>query len=214
MVSWKAVLPARGAALGSRPRPALLEVEGEGGARTLEVPVAVARALGSGPREAPSREAFEELLARTCYEAARARIDKLCSVRDRSVRELDERLGREGFDESTRASALGRSVEVGIVDDVRFAESFARGRAALGWGRRRIEDELRRRGVDADLIEGWPDEFLGGGEFERALEAARRRPPAKRANAASTLRFLAGRGFPRPVASAVARRLAEEERGC
>ena len=42
----------------------------------------------------------------------------------------------------------------GVLDDARYAERFTEDRRSLaGWGPERIERELERRGVPADLIE-------------------------------------------------------------
>ncbi len=50
-------------------------------------------------------------------------------------------------------SILAGLQERGWLDDRRFAHSFARSRAARRYGRRRIEFELRRRGVAGELVE-------------------------------------------------------------
>jgi regulatory protein len=44
--------------------------------------------------------------------------------------------------------------ETGTLDDARYAERFTEDRRSLmGWGRERIEQDLSRRGIPAELIE-------------------------------------------------------------
>ena len=68
-------------------------------------------------------------------------------------------------------------MELGLVDDARYGRVFARSKVLSGWGQRRIEMELERRGVDPGGVRGWPDEFLeeAGSELEqRATEVAKK----------------------------------------
>jgi regulatory protein len=58
----------------------------------------------------------------------------------------------------------------GVLDDARYAERFAEDRRELmGWGRERIEQDLGRRGIPAELIEG----ALAGRGRDEELAAAR-----------------------------------------
>lgn len=60
--------------------------------------------------------------------------------------------------------------ESGILDDARYAERFAEDRRELmGWGRERIEQDLTRRGIPADMIES----ALAARSRADELEAAR-----------------------------------------
>jgi len=68
--------------------------------------------------------------------------------RDFFRHELAERLARKGYDEAEIAEAVERAHELGYLDDERLARRFAELRAASrGWGPRRLEAELRLRGV-------------------------------------------------------------------
>lgn len=60
--------------------------------------------------------------------------------------------------------------ESGILDDARYAERFTEDRRALmGWGPDRIEQDLSRRGIPAELIEP----ALAARGHDDELEAAR-----------------------------------------
>jgi regulatory protein len=79
---------------------------------------------------------------------------RLLARRDYFRAELEERLLRKGFTRDEVERAGGRCAELGLVDDGRLAARFAEVRAVQrGWGPHRLEAELKRRGVDAELAE-------------------------------------------------------------
>ena len=112
------------------------------------------------------------------------------SHRDRSRRELDRRLEQAGISVEERNATLDALAETGLLSDERFAEARARGLAAKNGGDLLIRNDLRRHGIDADLV----GEILEGlePERERAARIFRRRGGGERA-----LRYLAGKGFAR-----------------
>jgi regulatory protein len=67
------------------------------------------------------------------------------------------------------AAILSSLKERGWLDDARFAQAFARSRAARRYGRRRIALELHRRGVADELIEEALDEVFPSEAEERRL---------------------------------------------
>jgi len=71
----------------------------------------------------------------------------------RTRSDLERRLRERGGSATHVAEVLERLAGVGLVDDVEFARAFLAGRwgrRATGW--RRIEQELRRRGISGDDI--------------------------------------------------------------
>lgn len=118
-------------------------------------------------------------------------------VRDRSERELDERLAARGVAEVAREEALATLRRTGLVDDRRFAERRASALAGRGAGNGLIRHELASAGVSADLVE----EALAvlEPELERARSVVERRGTGPR-----TARFLSGKGFADDVVGAVA----------
>ncbi len=97
-------------------------------------------------------EDLEVALASAEPAAARERAVRLLGHRDRSVTELRDRLGRDGYPCGVIADAIETLADWGYLDDRRFAESFARTKRAAGWGRARIAAGLARAGVDDDLV--------------------------------------------------------------
>ena len=84
--------------------------------------------------------------------------------RDRSRRQLDERLERAGIAEDERADALETLERVGYVDDGRFAVHRASTLADRGWGDQAIRHLLASDGVPDALA----DAALSGLEPESA----------------------------------------------
>jgi regulatory protein len=77
---------------------------------------------------------------------------RILGRRDYFRLELAERLRSKGFAEEEVIRALDRCGELGLLDDRRNARRFAELRAvSKGWGPRRIEAELVRRGVGSEL---------------------------------------------------------------
>jgi regulatory protein len=75
----------------------------------------------------------------------------MLSRRDHFRAEIIDKLRQRGFDEDEISTALERCASVGLVDDDGLARRFAEVRSTEnGWGPRRIEAELRRRGVDRE----------------------------------------------------------------
>jgi regulatory protein len=102
---------------------------------------------------------------------------RLLEVRDRSRRELATRLREKGFAAEEIEPLLERLVETGLVDDRRFAALRARALVRRGQGARRIEADLRARGVGREAI---------AAALEQALEGER---PAERVRALVMKRF-------------------------
>jgi len=70
--------------------------------------------------------------------------------RDRSRRDVAERLARAGIDEEARNDALDALERVGYVDDDRFARSRAEALANRGYGDEWIRHDLGEHGVGAE----------------------------------------------------------------
>ena len=99
---------------------------------------------------------------------------RLLTVRERSAVELRSRLRQKGFDPEVIVSVLDRLQEAELQDDGRFAARFAEAALGRGMAGRRIQAELRARGVAketaAEVSVEDPDE-----ELARARELAQRR---------------------------------------
>lgn len=218
--SWDVELPERGSASlgGRRPLATLVICSESHGQERIPIPKAVGRRLVSlleSDGDQPSGRS--ELLYRVrviSLELARSKAEELLNRRDYSSSELAAKLREAGYHPSVADEVVARFVEVGLLDDRRFAELFARSKAVAGWGRIKIERELARRGVDATQLEGWPSGYLEEDESETAFALASRRRLSGKNDFQKLVRFLCGRGFPMGVAMDAAKRaLAEAEEG-
>ncbi len=108
--------------------------------------------------------------------SARESALKLLDRQRRTRGDLARRLREKGHDPAEIEATLDRLAEVGLVDDVEFARAFIAGRwgrRAAGW--RRIEQELRGRGVSADDVSAARERFVaeqGGSDETAAGETA------------------------------------------
>ena len=72
--------------------------------------------------------------------------------RDRSRREIEDRLARAGIDEERRTDALDTLERVGYLDDGRFAAARAAALAHRGYGDEWIRHDLSEHGVAAETV--------------------------------------------------------------
>lgn len=212
---WTVTFPPKGASSGfsgPAPKARLRPADGDEG---LQVPVAVARAVVKAVREDPSATLGEGGLGRLVAAASTSccakRLTSMVDRRDYSSKEAADRLLRAGYPRDVVEDVCSRAQEGRLLDDARFAEAFIRSKAYSGWGRRRIEQELSRRGVDASSVAGWPDEFFEGeSEFDRAWGLVSRRSVPAKNPYEKTVRYLVGRGYSYDVAKRCAARLLED----
>jgi regulatory protein len=99
---------------------------------------------------------------------------KLLAYRDRSQKELLDRMVRKGFSEQDAASAVAYLGQKGFVDDRRLADMLVRdGISRKCLGRRGLLVYLQKRGIPSDIIE----DAVGSGDdsLDAALDIAERR---------------------------------------
>ncbi len=212
---WTVTFPPRGAGSGfSGPAPKARLRPGDGD-EALQVPVAVARAVVKAVREDPSAALGDGGMGRLVSAASTSccakRLTSMVDRRDYSSKEAADRLLRAGYPKDVVDDVCARAREGRLLDDARFAEAFIRSKAYAGWGQRRIEQELSRRGVDATSVAGWPDDFFEGeSEFDRAWELVSRRSVPAKNPYEKTVRYLVGRGYSYDVAKRCAARVLED----
>lgn len=130
--------------------------------------------------------------------AARGRAIGLLARRDYPARLLRSRLAESGFAPDAVDAAVTMLEDERLVNDQRYVEAAVAARTSRGQGPIRIALELRRQGVDAELVaaavNGRSPDWA-----ERAAELRRRRfgtaPPADTRERARQVRFLLQRGF-------------------
>ena len=160
-----------------------------GRSREIVVPVRVGRLLMTDAiaLPLPEEEAFDAIHAlegKICF----AQLTEMLSRRDYAVLEARERLLR-------------------FLDDCRFATYFISERIRRGWGRRKIEIELKRKGVDASDLPGYPEDFFSDDdELDRAIELLSRKSIPSVRPQEKLIRHLMAKGFSYSVSAEAARR--------
>ena len=92
---------------------------------------------------------YREYIARRGYPHAMERAVKLLSMRDHSEGELREKLYQAGYPDVVIDQVIDKLEIMNLVDDENFAESWVESRAHRH-GRKRLEQELTRKGVARD----------------------------------------------------------------
>jgi len=131
--------------------------------------------------------------------------------KERTTAELERWLTGRGFEPEEVAAAIARLVEIGELDDARFARRYAEDKRELrGWGPERIRETLTARGLEAEPIEAALAGEAHGDQVERAVGLLERRGEALEGDASRgrALAYLVRRGYDSEVAYAAVRRCA------
>ena len=98
---------------------------------------------------------------------------KFLALRERSEQEIVSRLRRSHYDEGTIQKVLDTLGLHGLVSDERFAEQWVHSRSRK-YGKNRIAQELRRKGVAGEEAQAALDTLPEEEEYRRCLEQAKR----------------------------------------
>jgi regulatory protein len=99
---------------------------------------------------------------------------RLLTVRARTRAELEGQLAKRGYPDEVSAAVLDRLADVGLVDDEDFAEQWVRTRHAnSGKGKRALAVELRKKGVDGEVISAALADLDPAAERQRAEQLVR-----------------------------------------
>jgi regulatory protein len=116
--------------------------------------------------------------------------------RERTTAELDEWLRARGHPPGEVEGAIAHLVQIGELDDERFARRYAEDKRELsGWGADRIRDALAAKGLGRDTIDAALADDVD--ELERAIATLERRgePAVDERSRARALGYLARRGY-------------------
>ncbi|MEV4415637.1 regulatory protein RecX [Catellatospora sp. NPDC049609] len=171
---------------------------------------------GGEPRSRREREQA----ARDPHELAREICLRQLAVRPRTRAELAAALAKRGVTEEVAASVLDRYDEVGIIDDAAFARAWVSSRHhGRGLAARALSQELRRRGVDQEVVTEALAELDDETQERTAYELAVRKLRTTRGEPDAVFRRVVGalarKGYPggvavRAVKEALAARSAED----
>ena len=187
-------------------------------------PPAAAQAAGRPRQPFPTREQRDERAqAAGTARAAEIAADptgyarqvclQLLEHAPRTSSELAAALARKGVPADAAAQVLARFTEVGMVDDALFARMWVtsrhRGRGLAG---RALSQELRRKGIDDELVRDAVDELDPEQEEQTARALVRRKLPSTRGLAVEArVRRVAGMLARKGYGGGLAFRIVKEE---
>lgn len=80
---------------------------------------------------------------------------KLITIKDRTKKEIYEKLKQKGYDETSITEEIAFLEEYGYINDANYARKFVNDCVNIKkWGGKRIYSELVRKGIDRDIIDG------------------------------------------------------------
>ncbi|RLK61528.1 SOS response regulatory protein OraA/RecX [Actinokineospora cianjurensis] len=164
---------------------------------------AVTRERGEREQEKPDRDDLAAKARDICY--------RQLAARDRTRVELAQALRRKEIPDDIAEAVLGKFDAAGLINDAAFAESWVRSRHThRGLGRRALATELRRKGVDDEIVAEAVAAVDTDAEQERAAELVAKKLGTMRALDEQTkirrlVAVLARRGYGEGLAYRVVR---------
>ncbi|MCM1531108.1 MAG: RecX family transcriptional regulator [Bacteroides sp.] len=105
------------------------------------------------------------------FENLYAKISRYCAYQERSSGEVRQKLRLLGADSDTSRKLLQRLLDDNFVNEERFARAYVRGKFRInGWGRLKIRNGLRAKGVDEKLIQTALREEISENEYAALLQ--------------------------------------------
>lgn len=127
--------------------------------------------LGREPAPAPPSDPQTADADADPYVVARAVVLRLLTGAPKSRAELEKALRRKDCPDDVATEVLDRFEQVGLVDDEAYARTFVRSKqAGRGLARRALSHELRKKGVDDEVVQATLDEVDPEDERARAHE--------------------------------------------
>ena len=136
----------------------------------LQVPLSLFHERPLAPGQALDLEAYDQWLLLRQYRHALDRAVGYLAARARSRRELESRLLRCGYRPATVEMVLYKLQRENLLDDADFARQWVEARSGRTLGKRRIAQELQRKGVSRAQTEA----ALPAVDEEAEAEACRR----------------------------------------
>ena len=124
-----------------------------------------------------SVEKWEQLQVTSQVRRARDRALYLLSLKDYPAKKLLDKLTEAGIDRTVAQNTVGRMQELGLVDDARYAGRLARDLFTYKhYSARRIEQELRQKGIPRDVAADAAANFSGAEQdLQQAIDFLRKK---------------------------------------
>ncbi len=98
-----------------------------------------------------SEEKLNDLVFQSQYQRAKSRAVWYLDRKDRTSKDLYNKLCLAGFDKKASAKVIGRLTEVGLIDDRRFAENYAVRLIEGNTSKREALQKMLQKGVPYDM---------------------------------------------------------------
>jgi regulatory protein len=116
------------------------------------------------------------------------KIAAFCTYQERNFKEVEAKLREYGLDEDEAGEIIIRLSREKLLDEERYAKSFVRGKyRQKKWGRRRIQQELKQKGISEFCIKAGMKEIDGDEYYQNLVDLLEKkdaqekeRHPAKR----------------------------------
>ena len=149
---------------------------------------------------------FSDRLLAVERAAAMQRAFDIISRREVSRAMMERRLRDDGYSSDAVTAVIDRIVDLGYLDDLRFARLVWRAEDGAYRGRSRVVQKLRAAGVDPQVIDAAESECRADGDLRDPLETARvlatrlGAPFSDRSARQTDIRRLVSKGFPLEIA--------------
>ena len=78
---------------------------------------------------------------------------KFCSYRERSEKEVRDKLKKKNFSQKVIISCIKRLIELDFLNNIRFSKSFSRGKNNNNrWGKNKIKFHLKNKGLSSNEV--------------------------------------------------------------
>jgi regulatory protein len=163
--------------------------------------LAAVRKLGLEEGAEVCPQQLDDALTEVEEPLARERALRLLGYRDRSRAELTRKLSDSGYPDDLARRISDRFLQVGLVDDERFAAAWTRSRRAARIGPRRIERELLAKDIDPEIIaDALATECPDDSQVDQAIQALRGAVARSAKQRDTLIRRLVAKGHALPVA--------------
>lgn len=176
----------------------------------VKVPSAVYLERRLRPGDAADPDAYRLFAAQRGYPHALEAALKYLALRERSEKEVRDRLRRSCFDEHTIRRVIDALNGHELLSDRRFAEQWAQSRIRK-YGKGRISQELRFKGVSGEDAQAALNEVSEEEELRRAVDQARKLGRKFHGDTQKITQALMRRGYGYALARKAAQMIREEE---
>ena len=170
----------------------------------MRVPLSLLRERPVRANEVIDTEDYHEFMRRRGYSHALEGAVKMLALCDRSEHEIREKLRNAGYPDSCVENVIEKLYAEELLDDEKFAANWTQSRAHKH-GKRRLEQELSRRGIDREVAHAAVSELSDDDQLRDAVRLTgkylgRTRGDFDRSLYQRTLSMLARHGYDADIA--------------